>query len=192
VLTEGYYSEGKRALSTKSSAECATRQYVQYSTITLEGIANIAREFSQGKQLSKTDLNLLSIGDTLPLFKHYSDREMVRKVMNDSPKKWLALHFSAQCRYCVEELKSLKAMRQARPYVLGITTSEQAEIENLLAEIGIEVPVVYDTDRNITNARDVSSLPTVFLVDQEGKILDKLVGFSEESFHRMTEEALTP
>jgi peroxiredoxin len=156
-----------------------------------EGLRKLLKEFSEGKQLSKSDLNLIRIGQTLPLFEHYPDQATVREEIGELPHKWLAVHFSAQCRYCVEELKSLKAMGQPRPHVVGITTSDQEEIEKLLADIGIEIPVIYDTDGSIFNAHDVSSLPTVFLVDQNGKILDKLVGYSEETFHRMVEDALT-
>ena len=50
-------------------------------------------------------------------------------------------------------------------------------------------PVIYDTEKEITNKHDVSCLPTVFLVDDEGTILEKVVGYNEKVFHNILEEA---
>ncbi|GAB4421170.1 MAG: hypothetical protein OHK0032_16930 [Thermodesulfovibrionales bacterium] len=85
------------------------------------------------------------------------------------------------CRESVPEMKEVYEKYKDRGFVLlGLSIDKgknsHAEVGSFVKEYSITYPVLLD-DSNINVSYGVSSIPTSFIIDKEGKIVSKRVGF---------------
>lgn len=58
--------------------------------------------------------------------------------------------------------------------IIGIAKDNMENLEKCIASMGIEWPqIVQDSDMSIISAYNVKAFPTLFLLDEEGKIIGK-------------------
>jgi cytochrome c biogenesis protein CcmG, thiol:disulfide interchange protein DsbE len=122
------------------------------------------------------------VGYTAP---NFTLMTMERKNLNLSQLrgKPVFLNFWASwCEYCKEETPDLvNAYRQYKDQVqfIGVdvaASDPEANAKQFIQDFHIPYPVVTDRDGSVTDTYKVSSLPTSFFLDKDGRIVDKVIG----------------
>ena len=87
------------------------------------------------------------------------------------------------CAPCREEAPSLerlyRALRADGFEVLGISidaSADDAAVEAFAREFDLTFPIPRDADKRVYGAYRVSGVPETFLVDREGRVLERFVG----------------
>jgi peroxiredoxin len=81
--------------------------------------------------------------------------------------------WASWCGPCREELPHLEQLQQ-KYADLGFTIlavsvdTERAKADNLLKDIPVTFPVLYDTDAQVSELYDVQAMPTTVLIDRDG------------------------
>jgi thiol-disulfide isomerase/thioredoxin len=85
------------------------------------------------------------------------------------------------CGPCKEEMPALARLRHElesdRFAVLTITTDLQRRgIQQYLAQLGINLPVLFDEEQEVSRGFMVRGLPTTVLIGADGRLLGRAVG----------------
>ncbi len=87
------------------------------------------------------------------------------------------------CPPCREEAPSLErlyvSLREEGFEVLGISIDSEADeaaVERFAQEFGLTFPVPRDPGKRVYGAYQVSGVPETFLVDRDGRVLERFVG----------------
>lgn len=85
------------------------------------------------------------------------------------------------CGPCKEEMPAFERLRQQldpeRFALLTITTDLQREgIRQFLANLHVQLPVLFDEDQAVSQAYLVRALPTTVFIDQQGVLIGRAVG----------------
>jgi len=119
-------------------------------------------------------------------------------------KKAIVLSFFATwCHPCKEDLKYLQRLQNRHGYqglqVLGVLTQDSAkesEVRVFLQKLGVNLPVLMDQDGIIAKRYGIIGLPCNFMIDKEGILKAKYLGYSEdvkrEFEKRLIEVLLSP
>ena len=82
------------------------------------------------------------------------------------------------CAPCREELPELQALQRRHGpegfTVVGVSVDKPqalGQVRTMVAQIGLEYPMVFDPGGEAVNTFDVSGYPTSFLLDRAGKIV---------------------
>ena len=100
----------------------------------------------------------------------------------DLKGKVVVINFWATwCGPCKEEMPALGRLRQQldpdRFALLTITTDLQREgIAQFLANMKVQVPVLFDEDQDVSHAYLVRALPTTVFIDPQGTLIGRAVG----------------
>jgi peroxiredoxin len=96
----------------------------------------------------------------------------------------LAAFYKKSCPVCqltfpfLERLS--KAYGGAPVEVLGIAQDEAHEAEQFAEEFQLSFPIVIDEEPyKVSSAYGITNVPSIFLIDNDGKILHTLVGFDK-------------
>jgi hypothetical protein len=86
-----------------------------------------------------------------------------------------------------KEEKSIDALKTVQTYyskysstvdikaVAEVDQDEKSEIQNIISENNITIPVVYDTvDYSLSKANNVSEIPTILVINKKGEIINTL------------------
>ena len=89
--------------------------------------------------------------------------------------------WASWCGPCRAEMPALEqvAMRYADEGVVVLLVNQgegERTISGFLAEVGLTLPVLLDSDLNATRLYRVQALPTTFFIDREGRIQDLTIG----------------
>jgi thiol-disulfide isomerase/thioredoxin len=102
--------------------------------------------------------------------------------LSDLKGKFVFLHFWASwCPPCKEELPSIQKLYQASDkgkfVILAVNVKEgRGVIKPFLDERRLTFPVLLDPKAEVSRLYRVRSIPTTFLVNQEGQIIGKISG----------------
>jgi peroxiredoxin len=90
------------------------------------------------------------------------------------------------CRSSFPEYQELVTRYGGRVVVLGISEDdEDSGIERFAKETGASFPLAWDGDKSVAQLYQISSMPTLFIVDQQG-----LVRFVHSGFERGDEQQI--
>ncbi|MGD8429473.1 MAG: TlpA disulfide reductase family protein [Ectothiorhodospiraceae bacterium] len=83
--------------------------------------------------------------------------------------------WASWCGPCRQEMPALDALHKRYKSlgftVLGVNIDErQAAAEELLSDIPVSFPVVFDGNSKVSEAYDVSAMPSTFIVDRDGNV----------------------
>jgi peroxiredoxin len=102
-------------------------------------------------------------------------------------KKVLINFWAAWCTPCTKELPALEAFNKASQQdikVISINIDPEDHAEEFARDAGISFPVLLDEDDKVNEAYQIITIPTTFLIDEEGKVINKHFGaLDEEGFH---------
>ena len=96
----------------------------------------------------------------------------------------------APCRESIPHLIHLHKTYQEKGFkVIGISVDKEKDVEALrhfIKSMDIPYPVLLASDE-VTRQYGVSGIPATFLIDREGKIREKVVGFNDTIAKHLTE-----
>jgi len=129
-------------------------------------------------------------------------RIALKEYWEQKKSKALVLSFFATwCEPCREDLKYLQKVQNENPgreiQILAVLTQDSAKEEatrKFLQGLGVQLPVLLDENGIIGKRYAVTGLPCNFLLDQEGIIKAKYLGYSEavrKDFEKRLQEILT-
>ena len=103
--------------------------------------------------------------------------------LSDLKGKVVLLNFWATwcppCRKEVPSLVSLNSQMSGKAFqmvTVSIDEGGKQAIEEFFASAGVTLPVLLDTDRNISKLYGTTGVPETFIVNQRGAIVKKVVG----------------
>lgn len=95
--------------------------------------------------------------------------------------------FTTWCPYCAEKLPLLEKLykeyrEKASLVVLGIDLQEpEALVRKFTERIGVSFPVLLDAKGETASLYRILGLPTLFFIDPQGKVVDMILGGSDEA-----------
>lgn len=143
----------------------------------LWGIACMSFTGVSDKDLPKAEVETLK-----------GERMDIREVMRDSVPVVLTF-WSTTCKPCIQELDALTEVldtwkKEFEFKVVAVSTDDSraaARAKALAAGRGWPFTVVLDKNQNLKRAMDVNSIPTLFVVNREGKIVYSHTGYTPGS-----------
>lgn len=102
--------------------------------------------------------------------------------LSDLGGKVLLVNFWATwCGPCKEEMPALARLQQrldpSRFVLLTVTTDLQREgITHFLAQQGVDLPVLFDEDQEVSRSYMVRALPTTVVIARDGALVGRAVG----------------
>lgn len=100
-------------------------------------------------------------------------------------KKVLIYFFAPWCSICHMSGGNLNDLRAAREddeleiLVVGLSYEFEGEIQDFANELQLTMPVLYGTDQQMQDYK-IKGFPTYFVIDEEGKVIHRSVGYSTE------------
>ncbi|WP_458412632.1 thiol-disulfide oxidoreductase ResA [Schinkia sp. CFF1] len=144
-----------------------------------------------------TEKQLVGIGDKAPNFvlKDLNGKE----IEFDSYRgKGVFLNFwGTWCKPCEREMPYIenqyKQFKDQGVEVLAVNVGEpELSVQKFIDRKGLTFPVVIDKDLEVLEAYGVNPLPTTFLVDKDGKIVDIITGQLTEELVKNHMERIKP
>ncbi len=167
----------------KGSAMGKHRKWVQIlilSAVVIVGCVTIG-----GSLLSQKN-GFPKVGDTVPDFALRDLDGKVRQVSDYRGKAVMINFWGTFCPPCKEEMPAIQ--RQYEKWngsgleVLAVNLDEPyVTVKSFVSRIGVTFPVLFDENKTIARQFGVTSYPTTFFVDGNGKIKDIFVGGMKES-----------
>lgn len=126
------------------------------------------------------EVRIVNAGDTAPDFSIVTEngRTMTR---SDFGGKLLVLNFWASwCPPCIEELPSLNQFAQQYAsqgvVVLGVSIDKNETLyKNFLRQRRVAFDTARDPDANISASYGTFQIPETYLIDRNGKVLEKVI-----------------
>ncbi len=97
------------------------------------------------------------------------------------------------CRRGVPDLVSLQKKYSDKVVVIGISLDDERtkhEVQPFMSDYGINYPIVYGTSEVVMQYGNIRAIPTSFIIDQKGNIVDKYVGLVEKEIYQSRIESL--
>ncbi|MEO8432731.1 MAG: TlpA disulfide reductase family protein [Acidobacteriota bacterium] len=137
---------------------------------------------------------LLGAGDLLPILDLVSaDGRPARP----SPGDTLYGFFKTTCPTCeltwpyLERLREMGAGHDLS--VVAVSQDPPAETARFNERLGIAIPTLFDPRPwKVSDAVGLSSVPTLFLVDGEGRIRETILGFQKRKLEELARRAVPP
>lgn len=100
-------------------------------------------------------------------------------------KKVLIYFFAPWCSICHMSGGNLNALRKARTkdeleiLVIGLSYEFEGEIQDFANELELTMPVLYGEEQLMEDYK-IKGFPTYFVIDEEGRVIHRSVGYSTE------------
>jgi thiol-disulfide isomerase/thioredoxin len=105
--------------------------------------------------------------------------------LSDHKGKLVVMSFWASwCTPCRKELPALSKLAQERTDIIFVAVNvdrDRSLAEKFLEKVDVTIPIAFDSDATALGSYGVTSMPTLFLVDKQGNVALKKVGYGEES-----------
>ncbi|MGH9755313.1 MAG: TlpA family protein disulfide reductase [Blastocatellia bacterium] len=108
-------------------------------------------------------------------------------------KPSLLVFFETDCPTCQLTIPYLNRLAQAldgKAEVVGISQDSEAATRELAQQAPIRFPVVLDRDLSVSREYDPQAVPTLFLIDADGKITRTSVAFNKAELNAIAAEML--
>jgi peroxiredoxin len=102
--------------------------------------------------------------------------------LSDYRGKVVVLNFWATwCPPCRAEMPSMErtyAALNKKPFtIIGVEVGEEWEtVQTFVAQTGVSYPILLDTDSSVSHKWSVVGLPTSYIIDPQGRVVDVIVG----------------
>ena len=89
------------------------------------------------------------------------------------------------CRRGIPDLIDIQKEYKNDVVIIGISldTQTKPDVVPFIKEFGINYPVAYATMEVVQNYGNIESIPTSFIIDQSGKIVDMHIGLVDKSVY---------
>lgn len=141
--------------------------------------------------------DVVSIGDEAPNF-ILKDMNGAEFQLSDYKGKGVFLNFWATyCEPCKQEMPYMnnvfKEYQAEGVEILAINVGEaELRVNDFIDKYGLDFPILYDRGGTVTSLYNFIPLPTTFLIDEDGKIVDIISGTLSESSIRASMDKIKP
>src|SRR5215469_12478197 len=104
----------------------------------------------------------------------------------------LVVFFETDCPTCQLTLPYLNALNGDSVRLVGISQDPEAATREFTRQMQIGFPVEIDQGLKISRAYDPQSVPTLFLLDESGKVLRTVVGFDKTELNELAAQVGHP
>lgn len=114
----------------------------------------------------------------------------LRHIVTDGPTVFA--FFKISCPVCQFALPFLDRLTAGSIRIVGISQDDAAPTERFQEEFGLKFPSLIDEEGAgfaVSNAFGITHVPTMFLVESDGRVSWALDGFSKKEFERLGERA---
>jgi peroxiredoxin len=154
-------------------------------------LKNTVRGIFCGKRLS-----MLPAGESAPAIS-LKDTNGQSFLLEEALKKGpvLAAFFKVNCPTCQFTFPFLERMYETYGddgfTFLGISQNNAGDTREFGQEFGVKFPLLIDDENTFTasNQYGITNVPSVFLISQDGKVLERSVGFAKQDLENMAKEA---
>jgi thiol-disulfide isomerase/thioredoxin len=98
-------------------------------------------------------------------------------------KKALLVFFEIDCPTCQLALPYLNALAGSGVQVIGLSQDDELPTREFVRQMAITYPVVVDHGLQLSRAYDPQSVPALFLLDEQGRVVKSLVGFDKNGLN---------
>jgi peroxiredoxin len=99
----------------------------------------------------------------------------------------LLVFFETDCPTCQLALPYLNALPQDRTQVIAISQDDEASTRNFVQQMGIRYAVELDRGLKLSRAFDPQSVPTFYLLDENGAVTQSLTGFDKAGLNQLAQ-----
>ncbi|QDQ02199.1 thiol-disulfide oxidoreductase ResA [Lysinibacillus fusiformis] len=145
----------------------------------------------------KEKKDIISIGDEAPNF-ILKDMNGVEFQLSNYKGKGVFLNFwGTYCGPCKKEMPYMnnvfKEYQADGVEILAINIGEaELRVNNFIDQYGLNFPILYDSGGTVTSLYDFIPLPTTFLIDKDGMIVDIISGTLSEESIRASMDKIKP
>ncbi|AXI31244.1 thiol-disulfide oxidoreductase ResA [Priestia aryabhattai] len=143
------------------------------------------------------DKQKVSVGDEAPDF-ILRDVDGKTHQLSEYKGKGVFLNFwGTWCKPCKQEMPAMEkqyaAYKKQGVEILAVNVAEtNIAVEQFAKQYGLSFPILMDKDSQVLGAYGIDPLPTTFLIDKNGKIVDSFIGGLEESKIKEYMEEIKP
>ena len=101
--------------------------------------------------------------------------------------KALLVFFETDCPTCQLALPYLNALSKDNGQVIGISQDDQRSTTQFVQQMGINYPVELDRELQLSKAFNPQSVPTFYLMDEDGTVAQSLVGFDKAGLNQLAQ-----
>ncbi len=96
------------------------------------------------------------------------------------------------CRRGIPDLIDLQKTYKGKLVVIGVSldTDSKSQVVPFIKNVGINYPVVYGNENIVSDYGNIESIPTSFVIDQDGNIVKRHVGLMPKSVLKSEIETL--
>ncbi|MGH9833491.1 MAG: TlpA family protein disulfide reductase, partial [Blastocatellia bacterium] len=92
------------------------------------------------------------------------------------------------CRLTIPYLNRLAQTLDEKAVIIGVSQDGEEPTRELVEQLPVKFPVVLDRGLSVSRQYDPQAVPTLFLIDGEGKIESTLVAFDKDELNAMAAE----
>lgn len=120
-------------------------------------------------------------------------RHHLRSIRSYEPgRKALLVFFETDCPTCQLTLPYLNALSKDKVQVIALSQDEEGTTKQFVHQMGISYPVELDRDLTLSRAFNPQSVPTLYLLDENGAITQTLVGFDKAGLNELAQSLGSP
>jgi peroxiredoxin len=136
-------------------------------------------------------MNTLSIGQIAPTFT-LKDLERQSYTLNKSNARLtLTVFFKTTCPTCMIAFPYIEKIHRAYHdtglAVWGISQHDRDRSADFAIKYGSTFPILIDSDWQVSRAYDPAFVPTLWLIDPAGNIIDCVVAFDKAGLNRLSQ-----
>jgi peroxiredoxin len=137
-------------------------------------------------------MTTLAIGQSAPAFSLIGIDNKKHGLNQTGAKLTLAIFFKTTCPTCALSFPYLekfhRAYADAGLAVWGISQDGMNSTNDFASKHGSTFPILIDADLRVSHAYDPEFVPTMFLIDASGKIVDRVLAFDKAGLNRVASE----
>jgi len=137
----------------------------------------------------------LEIDQTAPEFSLRGTDDKQYTLNQHGARLTLAVFFKTTCPTCMLAFpyieKIQRAYSAAGAAVWGVSQHDRARSAEFAREYGATFPILIDADWRVSRQYDPAFVPTLFLIDPSGQILDSVVSFDKAGLNRVSQTMAT-
>ncbi len=134
---------------------------------------------------------LPEVGETVPDFSLTDMRGVTYRLSEMVTRQpTLLAFFKKTCATSRLSLPFVERLHKLYPalQLLGISQDDEADTSTLIEQAGLTFPVVLDRDWKVSAEYDLFTVPSLFLLDQTGKLARVNLGWSTEQYNALSQD----
>jgi peroxiredoxin len=107
-------------------------------------------------------------------------------------RKALLVFFETDCPTCQLTLPYLNTLAKDKVQVIALSQDDEASTKQFVQQMSISYPVELDRDLTLSRAFNPQSVPTLYLLNENGAITQTLIGFDKTGLNELAQSLGSP